>query len=268
MSRSFSLAYLTTPGVEAMEQIRIAGESGYDCVSLRTIPMGQPGEPQLILEGNPQKQKEIRQQMERFGVRLLDIELVRIREDLRSDYRAAFEAGAELGATDVLSSVWTKDYSFAADRYGKICEQAAEFGLNVNMEFPIVSCMTTFDDTVAMKKRVGADNLKIFVDTLYGHFDKLTAEKIGSIPAEDYGIIHLCDCPVNSRDLELTYIVREGRAYCGEGEADLVSMLRALPDHPCSIELPHLANMAKYGAAGHAKNCLDAAKKLFAENNL
>lgn len=268
MSRTFSLAYLTMPGVDAMEQIRIAGETGYDCVSLRTIPMGQPGEPQLILEGNPQKLREIRQQMERFNVKLLDIELVRIREDLPEDYRGAFEAGAELGAKHVLSSVWTKDFSFAADRYGKICEQAAQFGLNVNMEFPIVSCMTSFDETVAMKKQVGADNLKVFVDTLYGHFDNLTPEKIASIPAEDYGIIHLCDCPKGASDMEITYVVREGREYCGQGEADLVSMLKALPDHPCSIELPNLANMAKYGPEGHAKNCLDAAKKLFMENNL
>lgn len=268
MSREFSLAYLTCPGVEAMEQIRIAGEAGYDCVSLRTIPMGQPGEPQLILEGNPQTVREIRQQMERFGVRLLDIELVRIREDLPEDYRAAFEAGASLGAKHVLSSVWTKDYAFAADRYGKICQQAKEFGLTVNMEFPIVSCLTSFDAAVALKKQVGADNLKVFVDTLYGHFDKLTPEKIASIPPEDYGIIHLCDCPKGAADMEITHVVRSGREYCGWGEADLVSMLGALPDHPCSIELPNLANMEKYGPDGHAKRCLDAAKKLFADNNL
>ena len=268
MSGEFSLAYLTLPGVEAMEQIRIAGECGYDYVSLRTIPMGQPGEPQLILEGNPQKTKEIKEQMDRFGVRLLDIELVRIREDLPEDYRAAFEAGASLGATNVLSSVWTQDMCFAADRYGKICEQAKEFGLTVNMEFPIVSCITTFDGAVALKQQVGADNLKIFVDTLYGHYDKLTPEKIASIPEADYGIIHLCDCPKGAADMELTHVVRAGREYCGQGEADLVTMLKALPKRPYSIELPNLANMEKYGAQGHAQRCLDAAKKLFAENDL
>ncbi len=268
MAREFSLAYLTLPGVEAMEQIRIAGETGYDYVSLRTIPMGQPGEPQLILEGNPQKMREIKEQMKRYGVRLLDIELVRIREDLPEDYRAAFEAGAQLGATNVLSSVWTEDYSFAADRYGAICEQAKEFGLQVNMEFPIVSCLTSFDAAVKLKKQVGADNLKVFVDTLYGHYDKLTAEKIAAVPAEDYGIIHLCDCPKGAADMELTHVVRAGREYCGLGEADLVTMLKALPKHPCAIELPNLANMEKYGPQGHAQRCLDAAKKLFRDNDL
>ena len=262
MPREFSLAYLTLPGIDPLEQIRIAGETGYDCVSLRTIPMGQPGEPQTVLEANPQLFRQLRQQMESCHVRLLDIELVRIREDLPEDYRAAFDRGAQLGAKHVLSSVWTKDFSFAAERYAAICDQAAEFGLDVNMEFPIVSCMTTFRETVAMQKRVGKPNLKVFVDTLYAHFDRMTPEDFASIAPEDYGIIHLCDCPKDTSG-DITAIVRAGREYCGLGQADLAMMLQALPEHPCAIELPNLKNMALYGPEGHARRCLDTAKALF-----
>ena len=49
MSRKFSLAYLTIPGTNPMEQIRIAKETGYDSVSLRTIPLHLPGEPEFLL---------------------------------------------------------------------------------------------------------------------------------------------------------------------------------------------------------------------------
>ena len=45
MSRQFSLAYLTIPGIDPIHQIQIAREAGYDYVSLRTIPMGLEGEP-------------------------------------------------------------------------------------------------------------------------------------------------------------------------------------------------------------------------------
>lgn len=263
MAREFSLAYLTLPGVEAMEQIRIAGETGYDYVSLRTIPMGLPGEPQLVLEDDPALTEQIRQQMERYGVRLLDIELVRIREDLPEDYRRAFEVGAKLGAKHVLSSVWTKDFDFAAERYAAICDQAAEFDLAVNMEFPVVSCMTTFDETVAMQRRVGKPNLKVFVDMLYAHLDGLTPERIGCIPAEDYGIIHLCDCPKGELG-DITTLVRGGREYCGMGQADLTSLLAALPEHPYAIELPNLEYISRYGAQEHARRCLETAKALFA----
>ena len=267
MARKFSLAYLTLPGIDPMEQIRIAGATGYDYVSLRTIPMGQPGEPQLVLEKDPQLFRAVRQQMKSCGVKLLDVELVRIREDLPADYRGAFECAAQLGAKHVLSSVWTKDRAFAEERYADICDQAAAFGLDVNVEFPIVSCMTTFDETVALKKKVGKPNMKVFVDTLYGHWDQLTPEKIASIPQEDYGIIHLCDCPLEVPG-EIVTVVREGREYCGLGQAKLGDMLRALPEHPYSIELPNLQNMERYGAEGHAKRCLETAKALFAREGL
>lgn len=267
MPRAFSLAYLTLPGVEPMEQIRIAGEAGYDHVSLRTIPMGQPGEPRVCLEKDPQLLRELRGQMERSGLSLLDIELVRIREDLPADYRAAFEAGALLGAKHVLSSVWTEDHAFAADRYGSICDQAAEFGLTVNMEFPIISCMTSFAQTVEMHRRVNKPNLKVFIDTLYAHLDGLTAEDIRSIPESDYGIIHLCDCPREIPE-DLAFMVRGDREYCGLGAADLTDILVALPERPCSIELPNFANMERLGPEGHARRCLETAKALFASRGL
>ena len=60
MERKFSLAYLTIPGVDPFDQIRIAAEAGYDYVSLRTIPMGLPGEPQTCLEKDPELFKNIK----------------------------------------------------------------------------------------------------------------------------------------------------------------------------------------------------------------
>lgn len=263
MKRKFSLAYLTIPGVEALEQIRIAAEAGYDCVSLRTIPMGQPGEPQNYLEKDPQLFKSIEQALKDTGLKLLDIELVRIREDLPCDYRKAFEYGAKLGATDVLSSVWTKDHSFAAEQYGIICEQAREFGLTVNLEFPIVAGLTTLKETVALQDKVNAPNLKILMDMIYCHWDGVTEEIIKALEPERFGVIHLCDCPKDPKGLETVQIVREGREYCGKGAIDLSKILKALPENPCSIELPNKAYIAEYGTAGHAKQCLLNAKALF-----
>lgn len=261
--RSISLAYLTIPGVEPLEQVHIAGQAGYDCVSLRTIPMGQPGEPQVCLERDPQLVRELRSAMQQDGVRLLDIELVRIREDLPSDYRAAFEAGASLGATDVLCSVWSGDAAFSDERCATICEQAKEFGLTVNLEFPIVSSMTTLAATLEMQKRVAAPNLKILMDMIYVHWDKVTPETILAQPAEKFGLVHLCDCPKDTAGMETVQVVREGREYCGEGAADLNGLLRALPNGPYSIELPNAKQIAKLGAAGHAAHCLQAAKAVF-----
>lgn len=263
MKRKFSLAYLTIPGVDPFTQIQIAGEAGYDCVSLRTIPMGLPGEPQTCLEKDTKLFKNIRQALKDSGLKLFDIELVRVREDLPRDFKRAFECGAELGATDVLSSVWTKDHSFAVEQYGIICEQAKEYGLTVNLEFPVVSGLTTLEDTVAIQDKVNAPNLKILMDMIYCHWAGATAEVIKKMDPDRFGVIHLCDCPKDPHDLETLQIVREGREYCGKGAIDLEGILKALPDNSCSIELPNAAYIAKYGAPGHAKRCLDHAKTLF-----
>lgn len=263
MATQFSLAYLTIPGVDPVEQIKIAKNAGYDYVSLRTIPMGLCGEPQICLEKDAELFRTIRQALRDFEMKLLDIELVRIREDLPADYREAFEKGAELGATHVLSSVWTKDRSFAADRYGSICEQAAQYGLTVNLEFAILSDLTTLWDSIAMQDQVKAPNLKILMDMIYVHWTKVTPEEIRTLDPNRFGLIHLCDGPKKPEDSQIAQVVREDRAYCGEGDADLKGLLRALPANPCSIELPNTKRISELGAAGHAARCLETAKALF-----
>ena len=125
MSRKFSLAYLTIPGICPQDQIRIAAEAGYDFVSLRTIPMYLPGEPEYLMDRDPQLFKETKAALEHYNMKLMDIELARVREDLDiADFEKAFEKGKELGATDVLSSIWSKDKPFCIERMGQICEMA------------------------------------------------------------------------------------------------------------------------------------------------
>lgn len=268
MARKFSLAYLTIPGIEALEQIKIAAEAGYDYVSLRTIPMGQAGEPQNILEANPALFKQIKRELQAREMKLLDIELVRITDGDTKDYRGAFEKGAELGATDVLSSVWTSDKSYAIEAYGKLCAQAKEFGLTINFEFPIVSEVKTLKETIAIQDQVGAANLKILMDMIYCYWDKVTPEIIKALAPERFGVIHLCDCPHSWEQEEIVNVVRAQREYCGQGVVDLAGLLKALPNNNCSIELPNLANIEKFGSLGHAKNCLENAKAVFAQANL
>lgn len=264
MSKQFSLAYLTIPGVDPVAQIKIAAAAGYEYVSLRTIPMGLPGEPQVCLEKDPALAAEIRQALHDYRLKLLDIELVRIKEDVDGDYRGAFEQGAALGATQVISSVWTSDRNFAVDRLGSVCQQAAEFGLTVNLEFPIVSSVTTLADTAAIQQAVGASNLKIMVDMIYAHWAHVTPKDIQDLGVDRFGLVHLCDCPKNINGREVREIVREARAYCGEGAADVADLVKALPEGPYSIELPNMKNIQALGAVGHAARCLHTAQACLA----
>ncbi|MCI8869304.1 sugar phosphate isomerase/epimerase [Pseudoflavonifractor sp. 60] len=268
MPRQFSLAYLTTPGIDPVEQIRTAKEAGYDYVSLRTIPMGQEGEPQVHLESDPTLMEQVRQTLKDCDMKLFDIELLRIREDLPDDYRAAFEKGAELGATQVLTSVWTRDRALAVDRYGAFCEQAAQFGLTLNLEFPIVSELTTMQEAFEIQDKVGASNLKILMDMIYVYKTGVTPADIQAADPSRFGVIHLCDWPADMAGRQDIEVVRGGRAYCGQGVVDLAGVLKALPENVCSIELPNLAEIEARGRAGHAAQCLKTAKEFFTANGL
>jgi len=271
MERLFSLAYLTIPGTHPADQIRIAKEAGYDCVSLRTIPMYLAGEPEFIMERDPDLFKATKEALKEYDMKLMDIELARVREDLDTDFDAAFEKGAELGATDVLSSIWTKEKAFNVDRCGQICEKARKFGLTVNLEFVTFAGVTDLKGAVEILDEVKADNLKIMVDTVHAHRSHVTPADLAAVPAERYGFIHLCDCPgpvPALDDPEMIRVAREGRLYCGEGGADIAGMLKALPRNPCSIELPNAAQVQKIGKAGHAGRCLETAKAYFAANGV
>lgn len=63
-------------------------------------------------------------------------------------------------------------------------------------------------------------------------------------------------------------IVRGGRAYCGEGAADLAGILKALPENACALELPNLKEIEVRGRAGHAARCLETAKTFLMKNGL
>ena len=92
MSRKFSLAYLTIPGTAPVDQIRIAKEAGYDFVSLRTIPMHLPGEPEFLLHKDAKLFEETRQALKEYDMPVMDIELARVRPDLDiNEYDPAFE---------------------------------------------------------------------------------------------------------------------------------------------------------------------------------
>ena len=130
MARKYSLAYLTIPGTDPMEQIRIAKETGYDYVSLRTIPMHLPGEPEFLLDKDPALFEATKKALKEYDMPLMDIELARVRPDLNIDeYEPAFEKAAELGGTDVLGSVWTRDKAFYVEKVAKIAEMAKKYGL-------------------------------------------------------------------------------------------------------------------------------------------
>ena len=279
MAKKFSLAYLTIPGTAPVEQIRIAKECGYDYVSLRTIPMHLPGEPEFLLHKQPQLFLDVKQALEAYDMKLMDIELARVRPDLDiSEYEPAFEKAALLGATDVLGSIWTRDRSYYTQQVGRIADMAKQYGLCYNVEFLPWAGVRNLQEDITLVDSVGADNLFVMVDTLHAGRAGVTAEELKRTDPKYFRFIHLCDGPAggdgdpvlsNINDDLMLHTAREARLYPGEGVMDIAGMVKALPeDLPLSIELPNLAQITARGNQGHAKRCIEAAKQYFAANGI
>jgi sugar phosphate isomerase/epimerase len=272
MTRKFSLAYLTIPGTDPISQINIAAEAGYDFVSLRPIPMHLPNEPLFQFDQDKNLFNNIKQALKETNIKIMDIELARVREDLKvEDYESAFAASAELGATDVLSSVWTQDKEFTFKNFAKICDLAAKYKLKVNLEFVTFSGLTDLAGALEVLNKVERPNAYIMVDTLHAHRSYVTPEDLSKVDKNKFGFIHLCDGPgviPSLDDPSMIGVAREGRLYPGKGEIDLKGLLKAIPSNPVSIELPNAIEISARGAAGHAAECLIQAKKYFKENSI
>lgn len=278
MSRKYSLAYLTIPGTDPMEQIRIARACGYDSVSLRTIPMHLPGEPEFLLHKDKELFESTRAALKEYDMPLMDIELARVRPDLNIDeYAPAFEKAAELGATDVLGSVWTRDVAWYTEQVGKIAEMAKQYGLSYNVEFLPWAGMRSLQAAITLVDAVGAENLYIMVDTLHAGRAGVTGAELARTDRKYFRFMHLCDGPAGPNgdpvlddvnDELMLFTAREGRLYPGEGAMDIAGMVSAMPGVPLSIELPNLKRMQEMGAEGHARRCLESSKAYFAAHGV
>ena len=278
MSRKYSLAYLTIPGVNPMEQIRIAKQTGYDSVSLRTIPMHLPGEPEFLLHKDAELFQATKKALEEYDMPLMDIELARVRPDLDiNEYEPAFEKAAALNGTDVLGSVWTRDRAYYTEQVGRIAEMAKKYGLNYNVEFLPWAGVRNLQEAITLVDNVGADNLYIMVDTLHAGRAGVTAAELARTDKKYFHFIHLCDGPAgpdgdpvldNIKDELMLFTAREGRLYPGEGVMDIADMVSSIPGVPLSIELPNLKRIQELGVEGHARRCIETAKKYFEDNGV
>lgn len=267
MAIGFSLAHLTVLSYSPPTMIKIAAKAGYDCVSLRTIYMGLPNEPNYDLSTNGELLKATRQALSETGLGVHDIELARINEETDpKKYLPALEIAAELGCRHVISSVWTPKRDFALDRFGKLCALAKPLGITVDLEFMVFSEVKTLDEAVDFLRIAGADNARILIDTLHFHTSGGTLEDLDRVPGELFGFIHLCDGPteIPSTRERIIHTARCRRLYAGTGGIDIAGIIHKLPELVCSIELPNYIQVEIHGREEHARRCLETAKSYLA----
>ena len=193
--RDYSLAYLTVPGVTPPEQVEIAAKAGFSHASFRLIHLGVAGEPE-INPTDPAIISATKKAMQDTGIKCIDVELAKIHRDIEPEsFVPAFEAGAELGASQVICSAWTdvrNDRGYIVEQFAHICSLAEPFGLTINLEFPAFSRLATLDECVEILELAGCPNQGLLVDTLYMHFNKCPLFALERVPSEWINFLHVC----------------------------------------------------------------------------
>lgn len=258
----FSLAHLTILDEPTDELVRIAHRTGYDYVSPRLICHGLPGT-DYSLATNPELLARTRAALAQTGIPVHDIELARIAAGVDpAIYEPEIAVGAELGATGVLSSIWTDDKPFYLDAFGRLADLAAAYGMTVNLEFVPIAAVRNLADAVEVLRAVDRPNVRLMIDLHHFHRSGDRPEDLDGLPAQWFDFCHLCDAPGEiPADLDaMVHILRAARSYVGEGGIDPGRILRHLPPVVYSIELPNEAEEAARGPEGHARRCLETAK--------
>ena len=240
MSRMLSLAHLTAIDLAPPQLIRSAAAAGFDAVGLRLIRVTDtsPGYPLMTDRAMMQATKAA---MNETGLKVHDIEFVKIDPEIEIAALDAFlDAGAELGAHQVVSAPYDPDLNRLVDHLGALAEMASKRGLGISVEFFPWTTVPNLAAAIDVVNHAGP-NIGILVDSL--HFDRSgsSLRQLASVPHDRLHFAHICDAPVHppySKD-DLLHTARAERLPPGEGQIDLSGFIAALPpDLPLGVEVP------------------------------
>ncbi|MEI3012045.1 MAG: hypothetical protein V8T46_07425 [Sutterella seckii] len=134
LPRPISLAALTVLDVSPANQVLCAAQAGYSHVGIRLVP-ATPTETQWDMIGDTPMIREVEANLKATGVKVLDIEILRVKPDTRAiNWKPFFETGARLGAQHVLVAGNDPDLNRFSDNFAELCEIAFPYGLNLSVE--------------------------------------------------------------------------------------------------------------------------------------
>jgi len=268
MTRTISLAALTVLELTPPDMVSCALDAGYSHVGLRLLPVMPQDTPHPIIGDTPMR-REVLARLAATGVKVLDIEFIRITPEARAaDFLPMMESGARLGAQHILAAGIDPDEGRLAERFAELCDAAASFGMSLNLEpipIPPVVDLHTLAQASRVLSAAGRANGGVVIDPI--HFDR-ARERIEDLPALPRKWLHymqFCDAPAE-RPVDragLQFQARYERMIPGEGGLDLLGILRGLPrDLPISIEVPLTELARSVGAVERARRNLEATRAL------
>jgi sugar phosphate isomerase/epimerase len=223
------------------ELVEIAARAGYEYASPRITRVTE-SEPLYDLARDASLMRETRSRLDGTGIQVHDVELFRMDAKLEPEsFLPEMDAAARLGARGIIAQLPDPERSRAEDRFARLCDLAAPFGLFVSLEFPHWTETGTLAEAARVVRAADRPNGGILVDMLHMGRSGSTVEELLALPGEWFRFAHVCDAerevpPTLERMLRTA---RDERLFPGEGSIDVRGILAALPpDIPYSLEIP------------------------------
>lgn len=233
-----SLAHLTVLDVAPPALFDLAAQAGFQSVGIRILP-AVPGAASYPL--SRAVVVEWRRRMADAGVGVHDVEFIPLTPDVRvADYAQTLALAAELGAKRLNVSGDDADFARLVERFGSLCDIAADVGIGVDLEFMRFRIVGTLQQALDVVSRAARPNGRLLIDLLHLVRSGGTAEMLRCVPASALGSVQLCDAPrQDPAPAGLADEARQGRLFPGEGQLPLGALMDALPrDISVGAEVP------------------------------
>ena len=265
--RTVSLAALTVLELAPPELVECAAAAGFSHVGIRLLA-ATPSEPQHDVIGAAPMVRDVERRLADTGVKVLDAEIFRLKPGTRvDDYEAAIATAARLGAAHLLVAGNDPDERRLTDRFGAFCDVAKRYGLTANLEFMPWTDAKDLTQGARIVDGAGRSNGGVLIDAFHFSRSRSRVDDIRHVPPERFNFMQLCDVPAAippTMDAILAE-ARNERRFPGEGDIDLVALLRALPRHlPVSVEVPTRTLAQTLGPVERARRARSATQSVLA----
>lgn len=260
-----SLAQLGMTDEGPIAMIEAAAAAGFKAVGL-PLRSGALRPLRTKIVGDPGMIRAIRSACAATGVGVFDVEaLVLGHEPAPDALRETFETAAELGASRVSCLGYEPSRGpgamapgAEAERFARLADTAAEFGLLVGIEFMAFRSIPSLGAAAHLLAETGAPNGRIVLDALHVQRTGATVEQVAALPPRFVSHLQICDAAALAPPLDaLAEEARGARLLPGDGVIPLRALIDALPEGtPLSLEIPvadllplPVAERARRGAA-------------------
>ncbi len=248
--RRLCLAHLSVLDTTPPELVSVAAAAGFQSIGIRLTATPSVGVPpyDMLHEGPMLRETLLR--LADTGVSVLDTEFLRFEPEHPVGVPEGFlEVSARLGARSVLVMSAEPDETRTLERVDELCERAAQYDLDVGLEFAVYTGVRTLAHAADIVARSKRSNASVLIDALHFSRSGGVPAHVGHVDPALLRYAQICDAgpdmPGPGDTPALIREARTGRLLPGEGVLPLAALVAALPAGvPLAIEAPCRATAA------------------------